>query len=137
MINERLIGPARGPRPPRVQPCPVARAAIAVALVAGALGPAAPVVAEVINGTSGSNTDATAYSTDGNLSLTLGFFADYLVVGGGGGGSGVVIVRYQGAPAATGGDRSAGNRFAKHRSSSADIPRRKVSQAAPPLENRS
>jgi len=42
--------------------------------------------AAVIDGTTGSNTDATAYSTDGNLDLSLGFVAEYLIVGGGGGG---------------------------------------------------
>jgi len=42
--------------------------------------------ATIINGTTGSNTDATAYSTTGNLDLSLGFVAEYLIVGGGGGG---------------------------------------------------
>ena len=41
-----------------------------------------------INGTSGTNSTSTSYSTDGGLNLSLGFFADYLVVGGGGGGGG-------------------------------------------------
>jgi hypothetical protein len=40
----------------------------------------------VINGTSGTNTTSTSYSTDGGLNLSLGFFADYLVVAGGGSG---------------------------------------------------
>lgn len=42
--------------------------------------------ATIIDGTTGSNTDATAYSTTGNLDLSLGFVAEYLIVGGGGGG---------------------------------------------------
>jgi hypothetical protein len=37
--------------------------------------------ATVINGTTGSNTDSNAYSTTGNLDLSLGFVAEYLVVG--------------------------------------------------------
>lgn len=40
----------------------------------------------VLDGTSGTNTTSTSYSTDGGLNLSLGFFADYLVVGGGGSG---------------------------------------------------
>ena len=39
-----------------------------------------------LDGTSGSNTISTSYSTDGNLTVDLGFFAEYLIVGGGGGG---------------------------------------------------
>ena len=41
-----------------------------------------------LDGTSGSNAINTSYSTNGGLSFSLGFFADYLVVGGGGGGGG-------------------------------------------------
>ena len=40
----------------------------------------------VLDGTSGTNTTSTAYSTTGGLNLSLGFFADYLVVAGGGSG---------------------------------------------------
>ena len=54
--------------------------------VLGVLGAARQAQATVINGTTGSNTDATAYSTTGNLDLSLGFVAEYLIVGGGGGG---------------------------------------------------
>ncbi len=39
-----------------------------------------------LDGTSGSNSIGTGYSTDGNLTVNLGFFAEYLIVGGGGGG---------------------------------------------------
>jgi len=46
--------------------------------------------AAVINGTSGSNTDSTGYSTTGNLDLSLGFVAEYLI-GGGGGGGGTIL----------------------------------------------
>ena len=39
-----------------------------------------------LDGTSGSNSIATGYSTTGGLTLDLGFYLDVLVVGGGGGG---------------------------------------------------
>ena len=51
--------------------------------VLGVLGAARQAQATVINGTTGSNTDATAYSTTGNLDLSLGFVAEFLIVGGG------------------------------------------------------
>ena len=37
-----------------------------------------------LDGTSGNNSISTSYSTNGGLNLSLGFFADYLVLGGGG-----------------------------------------------------
>jgi autotransporter-associated beta strand protein len=40
----------------------------------------------VIDGTSGNNAVGHSFSTNGNLSLSQGFFVDYLIVGGGGGG---------------------------------------------------
>lgn len=39
-----------------------------------------------LNGTSGSNVNSSTLSTNGDLDVQLGFFADYLVVAGGGGG---------------------------------------------------
>jgi hypothetical protein len=42
-----------------------------------------------IDGTAGSNSVSTAYSTNGGLNLSLGFFAEYLILGGGGGGGGL------------------------------------------------
>jgi len=44
----------------------------------------------VIDGTSGNNSVGTSYSVGSGLNLSLGFFADYLVVGGGGGGGGAL-----------------------------------------------
>jgi hypothetical protein len=41
-----------------------------------------------LDGTSGSNTISTSYTTTGGLTLGMGFFVDYLIVGGGGGGGG-------------------------------------------------
>lgn len=41
-----------------------------------------------LDATSGTGTISTNYTTTGGLTLNLGFFADYLVVGGGGGGGG-------------------------------------------------
>lgn len=41
-----------------------------------------------LNGTSGTNSSSTNLSTTGGLNVSLGFFADYLLVGGGGGGGG-------------------------------------------------
>jgi fibronectin-binding autotransporter adhesin len=41
-----------------------------------------------LNATSGTGTISTNYTTSGGLTLDLGFFAEYLVVGGGGGGGG-------------------------------------------------
>lgn len=41
-----------------------------------------------LDGTSGTNSITNSYSTTGGLNLSLGFFADYLVVAGGGGGGG-------------------------------------------------
>jgi hypothetical protein len=41
-----------------------------------------------LDGTSGTNTISTDLSTTGGLTVSLGFFADYLIVGGGGGGGG-------------------------------------------------
>jgi hypothetical protein len=54
---------------------------------------AAPLLAQsnvVLNGTAGTgiNTTTTNLSTTGNLNLSLGFFAEYVLVGGGGGGAG-------------------------------------------------
>lgn len=43
-----------------------------------------------LDGTSGANAVSTGYSTNGGLTLSLGFFVDYLIVGGGGGGGGSV-----------------------------------------------
>jgi autotransporter-associated beta strand protein len=43
---------------------------------------------ETIDGTSGSNSISTVTTTGSGLTLNLGFFADYLIVGGGGGGGG-------------------------------------------------
>ena len=40
----------------------------------------------ILDGTSGSNTGAHAFNTNGNINLGLGFFVDYLFIGGGGGG---------------------------------------------------
>ena len=65
------------------------RRAVPAGLVLVAAGGAALTqAATIIDGTTGSNTDATAYSTTGNLDLSLGFVAEYLIVGGGGGSSG-------------------------------------------------
>lgn len=68
----------------------VATSRVSSALLAGALLTSAPTkaVAVVLDGTSGSNSISTTYSTTGNLTLELGFFAEYLAVGGGGGGGG-------------------------------------------------
>lgn len=41
-----------------------------------------------LNGTSGTNSSSTNLSTTGGLNVSLGFFADYLLVGGGGGAGG-------------------------------------------------
>ena len=41
-----------------------------------------------LNGTSGTNVHVGGFSTTGGLTLDLGFFAEYLIVGGGGGGAG-------------------------------------------------
>ena len=50
-----------------------------------------------LDGTSGSMTTSSDYSTTGGLDLSLGFFVNYLVVGGGGGnGGGVVNSAYPG-----------------------------------------
>jgi len=43
-----------------------------------------------LDGTSGSNAISTAHSTNGGLTLDLGFFVDYLIVGGGGGGGSAI-----------------------------------------------
>jgi len=43
---------------------------------------------ETLDGTSGSNSISTVTTTGSGLTLNLGFFADYLIVGGGGGGGG-------------------------------------------------
>jgi len=40
----------------------------------------------VLDGTSGNNTVSTNYNSSGGLQISLGFFADYLLVGGGGSG---------------------------------------------------
>jgi hypothetical protein len=53
-----------------------------LALVAAG-GAALTQAATIIDGTTGSNTDSTAYSTTGNLDISLGFVAEYLIVGGG------------------------------------------------------
>lgn len=50
--------------------------------------PLAAQTSVTLDGTSGSNTLNTTRSTEGGLSLGLGFFAEYLIVGGGGGGGG-------------------------------------------------
>ena len=42
-----------------------------------------------LDGTAGSNSISTAYSTNGGLNLSLGFVAEYLILGGGGGGGGL------------------------------------------------
>lgn len=48
-----------------------------------------------LDGTSGTNTTAATHSTSGGLTIGLGFFVDYLIVGGGGGnGGGVTNVAY-------------------------------------------
>jgi len=60
-------------------------AALPIALVATA-GFAQSTV--TLDATSGTGTISTTYTTGGGLTLNLGFFADYLVVGGGGGGGG-------------------------------------------------
>jgi autotransporter-associated beta strand protein len=41
-----------------------------------------------LDGTSGNNSNTNYYSTTGNLTLSQGFFVDYLIVAGGGGGGG-------------------------------------------------
>lgn len=74
-------------------------AAILFCLVAASLaGPTPEAQAQTsvtLDGTSGSNTTAVPYSTSGNLTVSLGFFVDYLIVGGGGGnGSGALNVAY-------------------------------------------
>jgi autotransporter-associated beta strand protein len=43
-----------------------------------------------LNGTSGTNVHVGGFSTTGGLTLNLGFFAEYLIVGGGGGGGGYI-----------------------------------------------
>jgi hypothetical protein len=48
----------------------------------------AEAVSVTLDGTSGSNTSATAYDTTGGLAVSLGFFSEYLIVAGGGGGGG-------------------------------------------------
>ena len=53
----------------------------------------------VLDGTSGTNSITNSFSTTGGLNLSLGFFADYLVVGGGGSG---------GTPGGTGGQNTWG-----------------------------
>lgn len=55
-----------------------------------------------LDGTSGTNTISTSYSTTGGLTLSLGFFADYLIVGGGGAGG-------QGTGGGGGGSSGTGN----------------------------
>ena len=62
-----------------------ALAALSIALAAPA-GFAQSTV--TLNATSGTGTISTNYTTTGGLTLDLGFFAEYLVVGGGGGGGG-------------------------------------------------
>jgi autotransporter-associated beta strand protein len=50
-----------------------------------------------IDATSGSAVDSTVFNTDGGLTIDLGFFADYLIVGGGGGpGGGISGRNYDG-----------------------------------------
>jgi hypothetical protein len=50
------------------------------------LGNAQAQTTATLDGTSGNNTISTSYSTNGNLTLGMGFYVDYLIVGGGGGG---------------------------------------------------
>jgi autotransporter-associated beta strand protein len=50
----------------------------------------------VLDGTNGNNTISTSYSTTGGLNLSLGFFADYLLIGGGGGGGAASVDAYNG-----------------------------------------
>jgi hypothetical protein len=64
----------------------------------------------ILDGTSGTNTSSTSYSTTGGLNLSLGFFADYLVVAGGGGGGGATsTLRGAGGGGAGGALRGATN----------------------------
>lgn len=56
-----------------------------------------------LNGTSGSNAISTAYSTNGGLTLDLGFSVQYLLVGGGGGGGGAAGVTFFSAGGGGGG----------------------------------
>ena len=49
-----------------------------------------------LNATSGTATISTNYATTGGLTLNMGFYADYLIVGGGGGGGGGVYGSHNG-----------------------------------------
>jgi hypothetical protein len=57
----------------------------AAALLACASGAHAQTLV-TLDATTGTNSISTSYSTTGGLTLNMGFFVDYLIVGGGGGG---------------------------------------------------
>jgi hypothetical protein len=65
----------------------IALAAALGFLASGTLASVAQAATITLDGTSGSNIDGNAYSTTGNLDVSLGFFVEHLIVGGGGGGS--------------------------------------------------
>jgi len=66
----------------------------------------------VLDGTSGNNTVSTNYNSSGGLQISLGFFADYLLVGGGGSGGtpgGAIGQNYWGTGGGGGGGVLQGN----------------------------
>jgi len=65
-------------------------ASLGLAILGGAA--ASGQTAETIDGTSGSNSISTVTTTGSGLTLNLGFFADYLIIGGGGGGGGTPVL---------------------------------------------
>jgi len=74
-----------------------ASAAVAVAAMLAGTSVVHAQTLVTLDGTSGSNSISTSYSTTGGLTFNLGFFVDYLVVGGGGGpGGGISGQAYDG-----------------------------------------